>query len=433
MSNPSSEPHHKHISIWGVAALGIGSMVGAGVFALLGQIAINVGGDTWVVFVIAGIAALLSGYSYARMSAIFPSRGGVTDFFAIGISSARFERTLSTLYLITLVLTLALISKAFGAYLARVLHQSSSPFWVNAYASGVMIALTLVNMLGAKVVGRVEVVLVTIKLTILTIFIVVGAITLRPAMLENHAHTETSMMFSSVGLAFFAYSGFGLMASAAADVTDSERDMPRAFMLAIGLVMVLYIVLSLVVLGNVTPTDLAKYTDTAVAEAAEPFLGTFGFFLVSMAALVATASSIVANIFSMLNVASQMGDNGALPSPFRKKLVGGGSPGFFALIVLVIILTNFFNLSSIANVASATFLGCYLAVFIVCWRKRKECHANPWLLAIGFIFMLVIFVSFIGEMIIAKLWLQVGLLAAAAILSLMIGWHAPHHTANKEK
>ncbi len=150
--------------------------------------------------------------------------------------------------------------------------------------------------------------------------------------------------------------------------------------------MVLYIVLSLVVLGNVTPTDLAKYTDTAVAEAAEPFLGTFGFFLVSMAALVATASSIVANIFSMLNVASQMGDNGALPSPFRKKLVGGGSPGFFALIVLVIILTNFFNLSSIANVASATFLGCYLAVFIVCWRKRKECHANPWLLAIGFYF-----------------------------------------------
>lgn len=431
MPHPTSSAPHRHISIWGVAALGIGSMVGAGVFALLGQIAINMGGNTWMVFVIAGVAALLSGYSYARLSAVFPSRGGVTDFFAIGISSARFERTLSTLYLVTLVLTLALISKAFGAYFARVLHQTDHTTWVNLYSSGVMVVLTLLNLLGSKAVGRVEVVLVTIKLSILTVFIVLGAITLRPAMLESHNAIEASRLFSSIGLAFFAYSGFGLMASAAADVKNPERDMPRAFMLAIGLVMVLYIVLSLVVLGNVTPAQLTKYTDTAVAEAAEPFLGSFGFLLVSLAALVATASSIVANIFSMLNVAQQMGDSGALPSPFRKKLFATGSQGFYGLVALVILLINFFDLSSIANVASATFLACYIAVFIVCWRKRKECHANSVLIAVGFAFMSFVFVLFIGEMIMAKLWLQCIMLVAAALLSVLIGWHAPHHSANK--
>ncbi|MDD1781927.1 APC family permease [Enterovibrio sp. ZSDZ35] len=433
MSDSNPLPHHKHMSVWGVAALGIGSMVGAGVFALLGQIAINVRGDTWIAFVLAGIAALFSGYSYARLSAVFPSRGGVTDFFALGIGSPIIERALACLYLITLILTLALIAKAFGAYTARILHQPDHSDWANIYATGIMILLTILNLLGAKTVGRVELILVAVKLVILFLFIIVGAITLKPSMLNVHQDVQTSMMFSSVGLAFFAYSGFGLMASASADVTNPEKDMPRAFMLAIGLVIVLYVVLALVVLGNVSPEDLIKYTDTAVAQAAAPILGSFGFFLVSLAALFATASSIVANIFSMLNVSKEMGGSGILPPVFRKTLLAGGSQGFFLLIALVMLLTNFFNLSFIANVASATFLACYIAVFVVCWRRRKECHANAILLVLGFVFMVGIFTTFIAEMIMAGLWLQCGTLAAAIFVSLAIGWKTPPTITDKQE
>ncbi|WP_157490734.1 APC family permease [Enterovibrio coralii] len=408
MSDSNPLHHHRHISIWGVAALGIGSMVGAGVFALLGQIAINVRGDTWIAFVLAGIAALFSGYSYARLSAVYPSRGGVTDFFALGMGSPVVERALACLYLITLILTLALIAKAFGAYAARILHQPEHSDWVNIYATGIMVLLTIINLLGSKTVGRVELVLVAVKLIILFLFIVVGAITLKPSMLDVHQDVSSSMMFSSIGLAFFAYSGFGLMASASADVSNPEKDMPRAFMLAIGLVIVLYVVLALVVLGNVSPEDLIKYTDTAVAQAAAPILGSFGFFLVSVAALFATASSIVANVFSMLNVSKEMGGSGILPSAFRQTMFAGGSKGFFLLIALVMLLTNFFNLSFIANVASATFLACYIAVFVVCWRRRKACHANALLLAIGFIFMVGIFTTFIAEMIMLAFGYNVG-------------------------
>ncbi|PKF51079.1 APC family permease [Enterovibrio nigricans] len=433
MSDSNPLPHHKHMSVWGVVALGIGSMVGAGVFALLGQIAINVRSDTWIAFVLAGIAALFSGYSYARLSAVFPSRGGVTDFFALGIGSPVVERALACLYLITLILTLALIAKAFGAYTARILHQSEHSDWVNIYATGIMILLTIINLLGSKTVGRVELVLVAVKLIILFLFIIVGAITLKPSMLEVHQDVQTSMMFSSIGLAFFAYSGFGLMASASADVTNPERDMPRAFMLAIGLVIVLYVVLALVVLGNVSPEDLIKYTDTAVAQAAAPILGSAGFLLVSIAALFATASSIVANIFSMLNVSKEMGSSGILPLPFRKAIFSGGSQGFFLLIALVMLLTNFFNLSFIANVASATFLACYIAVFVVCWRRRKECHANALLLVLGFVFMVGIFTTFIAEMVMAGLWLQCGTLAAAILVSLAIGWKTPPENTEIEE
>ncbi|MEZ8143284.1 amino acid permease [Enterovibrio norvegicus FF-162] len=424
MTDPTVS-HHRHISLWGVVALGIGSMVGAGVFALLGQIAVNVRGDTWIVFVLAGIAALFSGYSYARLSAKFPSRGGVTDFFALGMGSPRIERALACLYLITLVLTLALVAKAFGAYAARVVHQPDHSDWVNLYATGIMILLTIVNLMGSKAVGRIEMFLVAIKLTILALFIGVGAVTLKPAMLEVHNDVPASLMFSSIGLAFFAYSGFGMMATAAADVTKPEKTMPRAFMIAVSVVMVLYVVLALVVLGNVAPEDLVKYTDTAVAQAAEPILGNWGFILVSLAALFATASSIVANIFSMLNVSKQMGSSGILPQIFRIQSFAGGTRGFYSLIAIVIVLTNFFDLSSIANVASATFLACYIAVFIVCWRRRKDCHANPLIISMGFVFMTAIFVTFIGEMIVEKLWLECLTLAAAALFSLLIGWRTP--------
>lgn len=415
--------HHKKIGIFGVAALGIGSMVGAGVFALLGQVALDVRSDTWLVFVLSGIVALFSGYSYARLCAHYPTRGGVTDFFRLGFRSARLERAFGILYMVTIVITLALIGKAFGAYCAHVLHQSLDSAWVNIYATGILILLTIVNLMGAKTVGRVEVVLVSFKLLILGCFIVVGAITLKPHLMESAAHSSVSVhsFFGAMGLAFFAYSGYGLMASAAADVKNPEKDMPRAFALAIGVTMVLYVILALVVLGNVTPEDLAKYSDTAVAQAAEPILGYFGFVILSIAALVATASSITANIFSLLNITREMGAIGTLPRLFRLPMIRS-TKGFYVLMALVLVMANFLDLSAIADVASATFLMCYLAVFWVSWKVRHEIHAKSWALAIGFVSMIVIFVMFVLGMATHEKWGELSMLVGAIAISLGMAW-----------
>ncbi len=414
-------PHHKKMSVFGVAALGIGSMVGAGLFALLGQVALDVRSDTWIVFVCSGIVALFSGYSYARLCAHYPSRGGVTDFFRLGFRSARIERTFSILYMVTIVITLALIGKAFGAYLAHVLHQSIDSKWVNIYASGILILLTIINLMGAKTVGRIELVLVSIKLLILGAFIVAGALTLKPHMLSVHSDVSTHSIFSAMGLAFFAYSGYGLMASAAGDVKNPERDMPRAFMLAIGCTMVLYVIMALVVLGNVTPEDLAKYSDTAVAQAAEPILGYWGFVLMSFAALVATGSSIIANIFSLLNISREMGSVGTLPKMFRLPMIKS-TRGFYCLLAIVLLLANFVNLSAIADVASATFLMCYLAVFWVSWKVRHEIHAKSWILLLGFASMIVIFSMFVGGMATHGKWSELIMLLGAVVVSFALAW-----------
>ncbi|NLS13406.1 amino acid permease [Vibrio sp. SM6] len=417
------KPHS--MNVWSVAALGIGSMVGAGVFALLGQIAFNVGGNAWIIFIIAGIAALFSGYAYSRMSAQFPSRGGVIDFFMIGVPFSKLARSLSTLYLITLILTIAMVCKAFGAYSARFINESGQPFWIDVFASLSLVGLLLVNLLGAKVVGRVETTLVGIKLIILAIFIVAGVMTLDIGKLENHPPLRANAIFSSVGLAFFAYAGFGMMANASEDIDKPSVSMPRAFMLAIGSVMALYIILSLVVLGNVTPRELLLYADTAVAQAAKPVLGNFGFTLVLMAALFATASATMANLFSALNVSNSMGESHVLPKIFSPKTPTSSTIGFYILMIFVLLLINLFDLSVIANIASAGFLACYLGVFFACWNKRHECDANPTALIIGFVLMLIIFTTFIAELVLTKQWDQCLILLVAFIVSAGFGWREP--------
>lgn len=411
----------KNIGIFGVAALGIGSMVGAGVFALLGQIGLYVGPNAWLVFILSGGVALFSGYSYARLSAHYPTRGGVTDFFQFGFSSKRIERSFSILYLLTIVITLALIGKAFGEYLNHVLGNSNDSLWINVFSSGIIILLMLVNLMGSKTVGRIEVILVAIKLLILAGFIISGSLTLKPEMLISHVPVSTPSFFGAMGLAFFAYSGYGLMSSAAKDIKDPEQNMPRAFMISIGVVIILYVALSLVVLGNITPKTLAEYSDTAVAQAAEPILGHWGFVLISFSALIATASSITANIFSLFNISKQMGKIGTLPKIFTIPLVKS-TQGFYLLVVIILMLINFFNLGAIASVASATFLICYLAVFWSSLKVRKEIHAKTWILVIGFISMMIIFIMFIESMISHHQWMNIVLLLLVIMTSIIMAW-----------
>jgi len=413
------------MSMWSVAALGIGSMVGAGVFALLGQVALLVRAQTFTAFAIAGVVALFSGYSYARLAARYPGPGGIIDYFRIGLGSPLVGRSLSTLYLVTLALTVAMVAKSFGAYAARLFHDPPTHLQrVDLYATAVVIALAVLNAIGSRAVGRVELALVLIKLTILGVLIAVGASTLKPSMLHvDHVADPTTLM-SAVGLAFFAYAGYGMMANAAGDVAFPRRDMPRAFALAILTVLVLYVVLALVVLGNVTPETLARYADTAVAEAAAPILGHAGFVLVSVAALLATASAINATLYALSNIALGMGKHGSLPAAFSRSIAGAVTPGYAALLGAILVLTNFLNLGVIAAAASATFLVCYLAVFVAAFRLRHETEASGLALVVGFLLMAVVLVAFVQGMVAQRQWTALLILGAAAAVSFAVAGSA---------
>lgn len=395
-ATPTDPSKAKTMTVWSVIALGIGSMVGAGIFALLGQVAVAVRGQTWLAFALGGAVALLSGYSYARLSSRYSGSGGITEFFRRGLPSRTLAVALSLLYLMTLALTIAMVAKAFGAYAARVLHDPPTHAErVNFYATFIVVLLTLLNVVGAKAVGRAEVLLVGIKLAILAVLIAAGATKVDPGMLAMHGRVHPQSLLATVGLAFFAYAGYGMMANAAADVPNPRRTMPLAFFAAIGVTAVLYVTLALVVLGNVTPEQLNKYADTAVAEAAKPVLGHVGFVIVSVGALLATSSAINSTIFSGLSILADMGGRGELPRMFARKVWGQGTWGLFLSMAVVIAMTVFFNLNALANVASAAFLFCYLAVFWAAWRQRHEIEASGLLLLAGWAGMGTVVLAFL--------------------------------------
>lgn len=98
----------EYLSLWSVIALGIGSMVGAGIFALMGQATLMAGKNVYWSFILGGVAALLSGYTYAKLGSRYPGSGGIMDYFNEAFSHKTLSGALTLIYLGTLVITVAL-------------------------------------------------------------------------------------------------------------------------------------------------------------------------------------------------------------------------------------------------------------------------------------------------------------------------------------
>lgn len=186
-----------------------------------------------------------------------------------------------------------------------------------------------------------------------------------------------------------------MMANAADKVKDPQVIMPRAFLVAIGVTTLLYISLALVLLSDVSALELEKYADTAVAQAASPLLGHVGYVIVVIGALLATASAINANLFAVFNIMDNMGSERELPKLMNKSLWRQSTWGNIIVVVLIMLMTAALNLGSLASVASATFLICYLAVFVVAIRLRHDIHASLPILIVGTLVMLLVIVGFI--------------------------------------
>jgi amino acid transporter len=398
------------MNLWSVSSMGIGAMVGAGIFALLGQVALVAGYETYVAFVFGGLVAMLSGYSYAKLAVRYPDAGGITVYFDHAFGARRLSGTLSLIYLLTIAVTVALVAKAFGAYAAPLFLGNSNRVWIDVFASGLVIAITSLNVVGSGLVGKAEVVLVGIKLLILAGLMIAGAISMVERPQVAHLHPGMLGIAGGVGLTFLAYAGFGMMANAAGNVADPKRTIPRAIYLAIAVVIVLYVGLSIVVVASVPPAQLAQHSNTAVAEAARPMLGQAGYIIVSVAALLATASGVNAWTFSAMKISLSLANAGQLPLLFSRVLWRNGTRGLMIGMACVLLIVNLFDLDALAHMASAIFLITYLAVHVAHWRLIHETKGSKPIVAVGFLSMAAVLADFFWSTLLTQPW-SMGLIA----------------------
>ena len=394
----------KSMNLWSVTAMGIGAMVGAGIFALLGQVALIARGETYVAFVLGGVVALLSGYSFAKLGVRYPDAGGLSTFFDKGFGIGRLSGSLSLIYLLTLAASIALLAKAFGSYAAPLFGLGTGTLWIDVFASGITVLLLLLNVAGSKLVGKTEIILVGIKLLILATLMVAGGISMVHKAPSAHPHAGVLAIVGSVGFTFLAYAGFGMMTNAAGSVKQPHTTIPRSIYLAIATVIVLYVGLAVVVLGNLTPAALTQHANTVVAQAAMPVLGHIGYLIVSAGALLATASGINAYLFGSLKISKTMAAAGQLPSAFSHIFWHNGSRGYLLGAVVVLAAINTLDLKSIADIASATFLVVYLAVHVAHWRLIHETGGSRLIVAAGMLTMGLVLADFLWTTAFAQPW-----------------------------
>jgi amino acid transporter len=397
---PGATAGSAQIGMMAAVSIGIGGMVGAGIFSILGVVAQAAGNAMWLAFAIGGVVALLSTYSYAKLGATFPSAGGAVHFLVKSFGDGVLAGGLNLFMWAGYIISLALYATAFGGYAATFVTTAASPLLVKSLAVAAVVLLTLVNAFGARLMGRWETVIVAVKLAILVLFAAVGLWFIRPGYLSPELWPESTSILFGAGVLFIGYEGFGLVTNAAGDMRDPRKMLPRALYTSVLLVIALYLAVSLTVTGNLSDYEIEQSKDYALAEAAKPFLGQFGFRLIAIAALFSTASAINATLFGAANVCYMIARDGGLPAGLSRTEWRGATGGLVLTAALVLAVMLSFDLSGIAMMGSAAFLLIYAAVNAGHLKVLKQTGASAplvWLSLLTCLAMFVVLCAYIAR------------------------------------
>jgi amino acid transporter len=397
---PGARAGSAQIGMAAAVSIGIGGMVGAGIFSILGVVAQAAGNAMWLAFAIGGVVALLSTYSYAKLGATFPSAGGAVHFLVKSFGDGVLAGGLNLFMWAGYIISLALYATAFGGYAATFVTTAASPLLVKSLAVAAVVLLTLLNAFGARLMGRWETVIVAVKLAILVLFAAVGLWFIRPGYLSPELWPESTSILFGAGVLFIGYEGFGLVTNAAGDMRDPRKMLPRALYTSVLLVIALYLAVSLTVTGNLSDYEIEQSKDYALAEAAKPFLGQFGFRLIAIAALFSTASAINATLFGAANVCYMIARDGGLPAGLSRTEWRGATGGLVLTAVLVLAVMLSFDLSGIAMMGSAAFLLIYAAVNAGHLKVLKQTGASAplvWLSLLTCLAMFVVLCAYIAR------------------------------------
>jgi amino acid transporter len=407
------------IGYWEATSLGIGGMVGGGIFAVLGLAVQLSGGGTPVAFAIAGVVALITGYSYAKLSVAFPDQGGTVSFLVRAFGIGMFTGSLNVLLWISYLVMLSLYAYAFGSYGATFFPEASQLVAKHLLISLGVIVITGLNVLGSAAIGKVEDLIVGLKVTILLLFIFLGLSGVQAGQLALGTWAPPLRLVSGGMIIFIAYEGFELIANTAADVRDPTKTLPRAYYSAILFVIALYVCIALVTVGTLPVESIIAARDYALAEAARPFMGQIGFVLIAIAALLSTASAINATLYGASRVSYIVAKDGELPESLEKKIWNKPLEGLFLTAVLTLVLANSLDLTSISFMGSGGFLIIFAAVNLANYRLSKATGSYQGIAAAGTIICLIALAALFAEVASTAPW-QMLILGAMIGISIAI-------------
>lgn len=384
----------KKLSLVEATALGVGIIIGASIFSLVGVGVKIAGSDLPEAFALSAIIALSVAYSYAKLGRILVSNAGPIEYVLHAFGDNVFVGALAFIYWFSFVISISLFTFTFTGYLLGALGLQNNTALYYTIEALLIAAFVALNFKGAKAVGDAETFLVAFKIFVLLVFIVGGIMLIHPDWLKpDWSLNGIKGLLVAAAMYLLSYAGFGVITNASEDIENPEKNVPRAIYLSLLISAIIYILVSIVIIGAVPRELVIKAEEYALAEAAKPILGEAGFLLVTIGALVSTASALNSALYGGANVAYALAKKGQLPKSFERRIWFGEPEGLYITAALALFLAIFLNLSGIAEVTTLSFLLIYLAVALSHWKLRQKTKGNPKVIVTSII--LLIFSSII--------------------------------------
>jgi amino acid transporter len=359
------------VTVHRAIALGVGSMVGAGIFALLGEAAALAGSAVWVSFLAAGIIALLTGYSFVQMGMRFPSPGGIVEYLVQAYGTGLFSGACSILFYIAQLIGMSMIALAFGKYMVELAgFQEHVVLYEHICSSAVIVGLMALQLVGTNLVGGIQRIIVIVNLILLSVVAVGLSTFAETSRLSLETWPSTPPILGSLALTFFAFTGFAVIANSVGGMKNPAKDLPRAMYGTILIVIVLYLGLALAVTAAVSHEQLVSSGPLLLVEAAKTVFGQAGYTVLLIVAIVATITCINGGLYGTTSITFALAEKGQLPARFGRE-IRASTRGLTISAAAALVMLNLMDLRTVASLGSATSLLVYFLVNLGAFRLIK--------------------------------------------------------------
>ena len=338
----------RRMGLFQLTMYGVGLILGAGIYVLIGEAVGFAGDSVWIAFVLGSIVALFAGLSYAELSALFPKAAAEYVFIKNAFKNNFFAFVIGWLTAITSIITAATVALGFGGYFAEFFQV---PIIISAI--GLLGILSLVNFIGIRESAWTNTVFTIIEAGGLILIIIIGFTVLNP---EPVNYTESPFGFTGIAIAFvlifFAFIGFEDMANVAEEVKNPKKTLPRAIILSVLISGIIYILVSLAVVRVVNWEELAT-SSAPMAMVAERGLGSEAHLVLSSIALFAITNTVLITLVAGSRIFYGMAREKVFPSLLEKIHFKTKTP-WIAVLVILITSIGFTFIGDIVIVANIT-------------------------------------------------------------------------------
>lgn len=397
MKHKHKEPSEGSISLVGAIAMGTGVMIGAGIFALTGQVAELAGPLFPFAFIVGAIVTGISAYSYIKMSNAWPSSGGIAMILQKSYGTGAIAAGAALLMALSMVIAESLVARTFATYVLRPFDIIDGPL-VPLLAVGVILFAFVVNLSGNRSVGLFSTIMAVIKIGGISLFAIAA---LWSSGFQFSAYTDSTSHFSlmgfiaSVALTILAFKGFTTITNSGSEVTNPHKNVGLAIIMSITLCAVVYVLVTFAVGSSLSIEEIIAAKDYSLAEAAQPTLGRTGFLLTIILAAVATLSGVLASVFAVSRMLAMMTKMKMIPHSHFGMTGSIRKHTLVYAVVIASLLAIFFDIGRIAS------LGAFLYIvmdMIIQWGvfryMRKEINAGAPILLLALVFDAIILTAF---------------------------------------